>query len=544
MKTILKKIQHLVKSFFSYIWTHKKKPKVFIPLVIVIIALIFIGHKNNQETNFGLYTVSSQEFIQEVTVTGKVTPAQKVDMSFEVSGKIKNIKAIVGTQVKAGEVLAELSNLDYIASVNKNQATYLSEQAKLANLQNGSRPEELRIAISNVETAQQNLEQSKSDVVEGIKDAFATVDDAVKNKVDTVFRYPQSTHPELVFFVDGNTSLKNQVEFERLRIYEIYPEWITLIQSISSSGSITDAQINTIKNNLQYVQSFLNDLNIAVANIGEGVRDEDQSVQYRSDISTARQSVNTAIQTLNTTISTYRNNQSALVRVEEQLKLAQQGSTAEEITAQRAQTQGAAAGVSSATASLNKTRLIAPFDGIITRVAYKTGESVSQTDAVITLMSNSAFEVETFVSENDAPKLKVGQPAKVTLDALGDSIVFDAVVNQVDLSETIKDGVVTYKTRLQFVSQDERIKSGLTANVTVESDRRPETLKVPQSAIVLQKGKKYVKQVPVSAETWSPLVDKNAKLVLVTTGGIDRDGDIEIVQGLQAGDKVIIRTNN
>jgi HlyD family secretion protein len=253
--------------------------------------------------------------------------------------------------------------------------------------------------------------------------------------------------------------------------------------------------------------------------------------------------VNTATQTLNAAVNTNRNNVSAVTKAEEQLKLLREGNTAETIAAQRAQAQSAAAGVSSAAASLNKTRLIAPFDGIVTRIAYKTGESVAQTDVVMTLMSDAAFEVETFVSENDAPKLKIGQKASITLDALGDGIVFEAMISEVDLSETIKDGVVTYKTRIQFISQDERIKSGLTANVTVESDRRLDVLKVPQSAIVIQKGKKYVKQVSVDAENWNPALDKTAQLIPVSTGGIDREGDIEIVQGLVAGNKVIIKAD-
>lgn len=542
MNSLFTKTKLQISSFLKYLWVNKKKPKVFIPLIIVLVVLLMSARSGAKAGEYEIFTVSPKEFVQEVSVTGKVTPAQKVDMSFEVSGKIKDIKTEVGTKVKKGEVLAELSNLDYVASVSKSQASYLSEQSKLADLQNGARPAELRIAAADVDTAIQNLEQSRANVVEQIKDSFAKADDAIKNKADQVFRYPESVRPELTFFVDGNPALKNTVEFERLKINEMYPKWLNLVATVNKDN-IDDAKIAEARGYLQTVQTFLNDLNTALSLMGTGVRDEPTNVQYRADISAARLNVNTATQALNSSINTYRNNISALTRAEEQLRLLREGNTAEAIAAQRAQAQSAAAGVSSAAASLNKTRLIAPFDGIVTRVAYKVGESVSQSDVVITLMSDAAFEVETFVSENDAPKLKIGQKASVTLDALGDGIVFEAIISQVDLSETIKDGVVTYKTRIQFVSQDERIKSGLTANVTVESDRRADILKVPQSAIVIQKGKKYIKKVSNDVMTWNPAIDKTSELVLVSTGGIDREGDIEIVQGVASGDKIIIKAD-
>jgi RND family efflux transporter MFP subunit len=311
------------------------------------------------------------------------------------------------------------------------------------------------------------------------------------------------------------------------------------VQNVDA-GSLQETQISEVRKNLQYVQVFLNDLNAAVALMGEGIRDQSINVQYRTDIAQARQSVNTAVQAFNSAATAYKNSQSSLSRAQDQLKIKQEGKTSDEIAAQRAQTQSAAAGVSSAAASLDKTRLVAPFDGVVTRIAYKEGESVALTDVVVTLMSDAAFEVETFVSENDAPKLKIGQKASVTLDALGDAIIFDATISQVDLSETIKDGVVTYKTRAQFVSKDERIKSGLTANVTVESDRRTDVLTIPQSAVVIEKGKKLVKVVSSEADVWSPAIDKQAILRPIKTGGIDRDGNIELISGVSSGDKVIV----
>ncbi len=541
MKSLLTKITHKIKGFFKYIWVNKKKPRVFVSVIILIIILLFFAMPNAGASSYELKAVTPGEFIQEVAVTGKVTPAQKVDLGFEVGGRVSGVTVKVGQFVKKGTRLASISNTDYYASLQKSQAAYQGEQAKLLELQKGTRPEEIAIASSDVQVAAQNVEQAKLQLIEEIKDSYAKADDAVKNKADRVFRYPRSTNPELIFFVDGNPTLKSSLEFQRLRLTEQFPAWLKLVSTVSVQN-ISDAQATEAKKYLTQVQTFLNDLNLALTSTGQNLNQDASYESYRADIIIGRTNVNAAFQELNTALNNWKNNESAKARAEEQYNLKKSGSTAEEIAAQRAQANSAAAGISNASALLSKTIIIAPFDGIVTRVEYKSGESVGGAVPVITMMSDQAFEIETFVSETDVAKLKVGQIAKVTLDALGDAVIFDAIISQVDLSETIKDGIVTYKARFQFVTKDERIKSGLTANVVVETDRRADIIKVPQSAIVIVKGKKHVKVVAGVETEWSSSVDSNANVVPVVTGAIDRDGDIEIASGLSAGQTIIVRS--
>lgn len=543
MKSLISTILNKIKAFFLYIWTNKKRPKVFIPSIVVLVVLIMLFIPNSSDAEYELYTVEQKDFVQEVAVTGKVTPAEKVDLSFEVGGRIGEVNVVVGQKVTKGDVLAKLSNGEYAASLQKSQAQYLSERARLRELERGARPEEISIATADVQVAAQNIAQAKLAVIEEMKDSYASADDAVKGKADQVFRYPRSSNPELVFQVEGSTTLKSSIELQRLKVTEAFVKWQSLIGSVNASN-LSEAQISEARSYTELVQRLLNDLNTALTSTGGNLNQDPAYAQYRTDISAGRSSVNASLQALNSAVNTLRNNQSAFARAEEQLNIKKTGNTREEIDAQRANAQSAAAGVSSASASLNKTIIVAPFNGVVTRVAFKAGESVGSSDAIITVMSDSAFEIETNVSENDVPQLKAGQLAKVTLDALGDAVVFDAAVSAVDLSETIKDGVVTYKTRLQFLTRDERIKSGLTANVVIETDKRENVIKVPQTAIVIVKGKKNIKVAPANADTWNAVIDKQATLVPVSTGGIDREGDIEIVTGAQVGEKIVIKKSS
>ncbi len=481
--------------------------------------------------------IEPAEFVQEVSVTGKVVPAQKVDLGFEYGGRLSRVNATVGATVRKGQVLATLNNADYYANLQKSQAAYASEQAKLADIQKGNRPESIAIAKSDAEVAAQNLAQAKLALAEEIRDSYAAADNAVNDKGDALFKNPRTVSPELTFFVDGNATLKASLENQRLRLGEAFAIWRPLI----SNPDMSSQTVEQVRGYLAQVQKFMNDLSTAASSVNVAVAADATFQANKAAINTARTALNASVQSLNAAINDLKNKESALARANQSLSLQLSGNTPEEIKAAQANAQGAAASVSSAAASLSKTVITAPFDGIVTRVQYKTGESVSAAEAIITVISDASFEIETFVSENDVPKLKIGQMATVTLDALGDAITFEATVSQVDLSETVKDGVVTYRTRLQFLTRDERIKSGLTTNVTVETDKRQNVIKVPQTAIVIVKGKKHVKVAPAGTTAWDKSVDSAAKLVPVTTGAIDKEGDLEVTSGLTAGDIIIVK---
>ena len=131
--------------------------------------------------------------------------------------------------------------------------------------------------------------------------------------------------------------------------------------------------------------------------------------------------------------------------------------------------------------------------------------------------------------EADIAKVSVGNTSIVTLDAYGRDVVFEAKVVAIDPAETIVDGVATYKVTFQFIEDDERIKSGMTANIDITSDNRENVIAVPQRSIIRKNGDKFVRI----------LDGNNVKEIKVETGLYGSDGNIEIIRGINEGDKVI-----
>lgn len=200
------------------------------------------------------------------------------------------------------------------------------------------------------------------------------------------------------------------------------------------------------------------------------------------------------------------------------------------IDAQQAQVSAAEADVVTSQATLNKTLIIAPFDGVVARVDAKVGEVAAPSTTEVSLESGGLFQIESYVPELDIANVKVGQPAAITLDAYGSTITFDAMVIAVDPGETIRDNVPTYKVTLQFQKADPRLKSGLTANVLVTTTNIPGEIVVPLGAVIDQAGKKVV-QVKVG---------KTVATRPVSVGRTSSFGQMEITSGLKNGDELVL----
>jgi multidrug efflux pump subunit AcrA (membrane-fusion protein) len=123
-----------------------KRPKYWITALILALIVIGIVHRavSSKAPAFDTATVTRQTVAQEVDATGNVKSAEAVDLAFETGGKVANLAVKVGDRVKAGDRLANLSNADAAANL-------ASAQAKLDQLLQGARPEDLAVSQSSVD---------------------------------------------------------------------------------------------------------------------------------------------------------------------------------------------------------------------------------------------------------------------------------------------------------------------------------------------------------------------------------------------------------
>jgi HlyD family secretion protein len=92
---------------------------------------------------------------------GYVVPHHKIEVASKVVGKVAWIGVEKGDPVKQGQVMVRLENDEYVAQVRQEEGNRASLKARLSELENGSRPEEIALANANLDEAKANLDNAK-----------------------------------------------------------------------------------------------------------------------------------------------------------------------------------------------------------------------------------------------------------------------------------------------------------------------------------------------------------------------------------------------
>lgn len=237
----------------------------------------------------------------------------------------------------------------------------------------------------------------------------------------------------------------------------------------------------------------------------------------------------TAQATLNQVQATLRSSEQAL-------EIARSGSRTEDIASARAQVAEAIANLQSVQVQQEDTLIRAPFDGIITQkyategafVAPTTSasEATSATSTAIVALAEG-LEVLAEVPEVDIGRIELGQTVEVRADALPDQ-VFQGRVKVIAPEAVVRQNVTSFQVRIELVTGQDKLLSGMNVDLTFLGDRLPQALVVPTVAIVTRDGKPGV---------LVPDADNKPQFRPVTVGTTVED-ETQILDGLAAGDRV------
>lgn len=532
--------------------------------------------------------VQTANVSQTVAVSGTVNALTQVRLSFKQSGRLAAIPVAVGQTVKADDVLAKLDDADQQVTLQQASANLASARAKYQVTLAGDELAALRLSVDNAQktldrlTANYNAAKANVDLLydsakvdrasaqtafdsaqthlRALRDALkflgsladgktaaasatlvqgnvaqavaqfglldtalvelASMSGAIKAQAGsydagsldaTTFVLAQASYSGALTraqaAVDATsatltTALTNaNAILATFATTDIVPTEYYLSISRPEANSLV-ADLSTTQGKLQLVKSKLGALNSSLATIADAVTG--------SGLSTAQSAVATAKQSL-------------------QAKL---GSRDSDIQSALATVQSAQASFESAKNAVANMTLTAPMSGVVASISGNVGEFASGTpnSPFILLTAASGIALHGTVGEADVARLKVGQPAMVTIDAIGTGRRITGKVTSLDPVATIQQGVPVYGVDVTIDLSDPAVRAGMSGTANIVTASKQGVLVVPNIAIRSLGGRRGV-QV---------LRDGQPVDVTDVQFGLSNDQVTEVTSGLAQGDLVLL----
>jgi HlyD family secretion protein len=178
----------------------------------------------------------------------------------------------------------------------------------------------------------------------------------------------------------------------------------------------------------------------------------------------------------------------------------------------------------------SKTKIYAPVNGVISSVTAQIGSPVS--GALFTIIDDAVVELPVQVDETEIGKVKVGQPADVTLDALPDGN-FKGKVSRISPKATVVSNIAVFYVRVRLENPDRVLRPGMSAEAEIISQQIDNAITVSKRAVETVRNRAYVQ-----------VLDKDGitqERTRVRTGP-DDGTNIVITSGLERGQTVVLPT--
>ncbi len=368
----------------------------------------------------------------------------------------------------------------------------------------------------------------------GIRDMFSLT------KAKDTYRLAKEKKAELdiisLTFSTGVTNSDIDSAADKTKVaLSVFEEHLYYMRAMLDASGVSIGLTQTILESFKTtISAHSTSINTKITTLDTGIRAVDTAkdglVDYVVDYKEAQDDLEEEragiAQNIATAEATIRSRELSLEQVQNTLKELLAPLTQYELASARSRLTTASVSLEAAQFELEKATLLSPIDGEVAMLGYKTGDIILDNDEpVAIIINNDTLFIEVNVEEADINKIKVGQRAYATFDAL-DNLQLEGEVSYISLtSETDNSGIVTYMVRIIFSNtKDAQIREGMTAFVDFIVTEVKDVLIIPVSAVRNVEGKPSVEM----------LTGERAEVI---TGFTDGD-NVEVISGLNQGDKI------
>ncbi len=509
--------------------------------VVCLAVLYFIhGRTTSGTPAYQVTTVARGTVANVVSVTGNVEPVERLTLAFPTGGRLATVAVHEGDRVRAGDLIAQLDDRDAQAALAQAEAALAQAQAVRADVAAPVRDETRALKDAALASAEAALAQAHQSARTVVANTFTSADSAIHEDADSLFQDPDSDVATFgLTYSYGSTHYTLQADAAtEVRINDERRNALAALAALRARKDAAEDSLGALADtdtDLDVIAGFLSDL-AATVNRYVPTDTYAQTVYetFQTAVATARSTVATARTSVAAAQQTLAAAEAARTVAARDLALAVAGAATSTRTVQDAAVRTAAEAVAAARAHLANLTLTAPFSGTVTRVDLSVGDAVAPYGSVAELLTEGAYEIDAYIPEADIARVKLGDAATVTFDAFQRADVFTAEVTKLSLSETVREGVPTYKTTLMLTSSPDQtliVRPGMTANVDITTDTRTDVLYVPSRSIVTDANGNSSVLLPAEATTTTQAI---------TLGLHGSEGTTEVTSGLTEGETIVL----
>jgi len=469
---------------------------IILILILIVAAVYFVAgdqilenlpnRQVEEAPSYDTVVVNRDTIASTVSGTGNIEPEAEVSLSFRGTGRVETLLVTAGQRVVVGQLLAELETTDLALALAQAKVSREISELQLAKLDVPPDQDEITTSQAAVAVAQANVAGAEASIVSAqaaYNDLLAgptqdqqTVNLAQVRQAEANLKTAQQAYDQVKSRPDIGM-LPQSAELERAT---------NALEVAKSQGALTDQPPTQAQ-----LASALNQ--IAQAEVG------------------------------------LRQAQSNLISAQNNLKNIIEGPKIEDIEIARAQLRQAQLNELQAENNLKNSRIVAPFDGVISQVNVEQGEFATGGPAII-LTDLARFHMTVQVDEIDVRQLQVGQEVAISIDALPDSDLTGRVTK---VSPTASDvgGVVAYEVTIVPDPSDAPLRAGMSATAIITTAKVENVIVLPNRYIRLDRdaGRAYVNKM-----------QGNEPVLQEIELGLRSERQSQILAGLTDGDSVAL----
>lgn len=471
-------LKEKLKSLFSM-----KYSKLVVSLVLVaIIATVVFTNKTIRNKIFGsktkvtqrTATVKKGDLQVVVSGSGPISFTNDKILYSKINATVTKVNYKEGDTVKAGDVIAEFDDADF--------------QSTLDTTRNNIQQNQVAAETSNEAVSNLNIRAPFSGQVSNITanvgdnvqagGTVLTINDTSKLKVSLTFNAADAAYIRAGETANVNIS----------SLMQSVSGTVTYVSN-QSIGTTSGGKVYTVDIQMNNPGALVGGMTASAdveTSAGEVSSTNTAALSYASSQAVISKTGGT-VQSIyvkenqkvssGSTLVVMKNND--VVRAKESADLKIAGS----------QTQ-----LDSSSRQLDYYKIVAPFDGTITKLAFKVGDTVKPGDVVADVADPTQMQFDIPVDELDVAKLSVGQKVNISVDSLPDTSTTPIAgeVSKIAVSGTATSGVTTFPVTIKIDDNLDKLKGGMNANADIVVSDEQNVLYVPIEAVTTVGTKNYV----------------------------------------------------